>query len=99
MKVEALRPDFFRVTASYGFMEQPDVPQALALCAVQGLDVRPEEVTYFISRETILVGRGRELAPWRKLLFAMMARNATHVTTFFRLPANRVVELGMLVEL
>lgn len=98
VKVETLRKDFFRVTARYGFMEQPDVPQVLAACRSSGLVIPPSEVTYFISRETILTGRRGRMPGWRKHLFAAISRNATHATAFFRLPANRVVELGMLVD-
>ena len=58
-----------------------------------------EETTFFLSRETIIPTKRPGMALWRERLFATMSRNAQHATSFFRLPANRVVELGMQVEL
>ena len=97
---ERLPHDCWRVTARYGFMENPDVALALARCAPFGLEVEPMEVTYFLSREKILRGeRGNWLVRWRDRLFAAMARNAGDATDFFNIPTNRVVELGTRVEL
>jgi KUP system potassium uptake protein len=90
---------FYRVLGYFGFMEEPNVPQLLELCQKQGLDYRPEQTTFFLSRETIIPTKMPGMALWRERLFAMMSRNAQHATTFFRLPVNRVVELGMQVEL
>lgn len=100
LKVEQLRPDIHRVTGSYGFMEQPNVPELLQLGKKQGLDYTPSRTTYFLSRETIIPrGKRTAMARWRSYLFATMARNAQPVTAFFQLPPNRVVELGMQVEI
>lgn len=99
LEVETLRPDIHRVTGRYGFMEQPDVPTLLNACAAHGLDLNPNLATFFLSRETIIPTRRPGMAWWRRRLFAALSRNAQSATAFFQLPPNRVVELGMQVEL
>ncbi len=99
IKLEKSDLGFYRVIGYYGFMEEPNVPRLLELCAKEGLKVDPEQATFFLSRETIIPTRMPGMALWRERLFATMSRNAQHATTFFRLPVNRVVELGMQVEL
>jgi len=99
VKVERLKEGFYRVIGYYGFMEEPNVPELLRRCEADGLSFREEETTFFLSRETIIPTKRPGMALWRERLFAAMSRNAQHATTFFRLPANRVVELGMQVEL
>ncbi|MGH9553656.1 MAG: KUP/HAK/KT family potassium transporter, partial [Terriglobales bacterium] len=97
---ERLAHDCWRVTARYGFMEQPDVAHALELCGPSGLQLEPMDVSYFLSREKIVPGaRVHGLARWRDLVFAAMARNAGSISDFFNIPANRVVELGTRVEI
>jgi len=97
---ERLADDCWRVTARYGFMERPDVALALELCAPEGLQLDPMEVTYFLSREKIVPRTtGRGIAQWRDRIFAAMARNAGSITDFFNIPTNRVVELGTRVEI
>jgi KUP system potassium uptake protein len=83
----------------YGFMEDPNVPQALALAREHGLEMDVEDVTYFLGRETLIVTRAPGMAKWRERLFVLMARNAVRATAFFKLPPERVVELGVQVEL
>ena len=99
VEVSALSQSFYRVIGRYGFMEEPSVPEILALCKPQGLHVREMETTFFLSRETIIAGPRRGLARWRKHLFSLMARNAQPATAYFHLPVNRVVELGMQIEI
>ena len=97
---ERLAGDCWRIVARYGFMEQPDVALALEVCAPQGLQVDPMQVSYFLSREKIVPGASEKgLARWRDGVFAAMARNAGSITDFFNIPANRVVELGARVEI
>ena len=64
-----------------------------------GLDIDEEDVTYFLGRETLIVTRTPGMATWRERLFVLMARNAVRATSFFRLPPERVVELGVQVEI
>ncbi|MEW6155867.1 MAG: potassium transporter Kup [Verrucomicrobiota bacterium] len=99
VKVERLDEGVFRVIARYGFMEEPNVPEVLELCKAHALEFKPLETTFFLSRETIIATHTPGMAIWREKLFAIMSRNAQTPTAFFRLPANRVVELGMQVEL
>jgi KUP system potassium uptake protein len=99
LKVEQLRPDIFRLTGYYGFMEQPDIPELLNQLDPKLLPFEMMKATYFLSRETIIPGRKKGMAFWRKQVFAALSRNAQPVTAYFNLPANRVVELGMQVEL
>ena len=80
-------------------MEQPNIQQVLAACTHENLVIDPDNATYFLSRETILATTRPGMALWRERLFAFMSRNAQPATIFFNLPANRVVELGMQVEL
>ncbi|CAG0953683.1 hypothetical protein BURK1_00336 [Burkholderiales bacterium] len=100
IECEVLADGCWRVRVRYGFMDTPDVPRALETCSPQGLSIEPMEVTYFLSREKIVRGvKNGGMAPWRDRLFAAMAQNAGSVTDFFRLPTNRVVELGTRVEI
>jgi KUP system potassium uptake protein len=97
--VEPLGHGFWRVQVNYGFMNIPDVPQALALTASHGLAVPLFETSYFLSRETVVPTRGGGMANWREKLFAAMSQNAGGVVEFFRLPGNAVVELGTRVSI
>ena len=97
--VEALGHGFYRLRLTYGFMEEPHVPEALAALAERGLEFRPMETTYFLGRETLIPSSRPGMALWREHLFATMSRNARPATSFFRLPPNRVVELGAQIEL
>jgi KUP system potassium uptake protein len=99
IQVEFLQDGFYRVIGHYGFMEEPSVSEVLQACEAKGLKFKPAEVTFFLSRETIIPTKHPGMAIWRERLFAIMSRNAQHATAFFRLPANRVVELGMQVEI
>ncbi|MFT3859125.1 MAG: potassium transporter Kup [Aquabacterium sp.] len=97
--VQPLGEAFWRVTLRFGFMETPDMPQALQQAAAHGLHIPAFETTYFLSRETVVPTPGEGMAAWREHLFAAMSRNASGVATFFRLPDNAVVELGTRVQI
>ncbi|MEY4749594.1 MAG: hypothetical protein RIQ60_1808 [Pseudomonadota bacterium] len=99
VQVEPLAPRFWRVTLHFGFMDTPDVPQALKLCAAQGLVVPAFETSWFLSRETIVPTLGRGMTLWRERFFAAMNRNASSVADWFHLPDNAVVELGTRVQI
>jgi KUP system potassium uptake protein len=99
LQVDELRRDLFRVIAHYGFMEKPSVPDLLTQAKELGLDINPMNTTYFLSRETIMPMKQRGMAMWREKLFSFLSRNAQRPTDFFRIPPNRVVELGMQVEM
>ena len=101
MRIEPIAgPDFHRVIVRYGFMETPDVPVALMRsCDQCDLTFNPMDTTYFVSRESIVAGHRRGMPTWRDKLFAFMHRNAAPATAFFRIPGNRLVELGAQVEI
>jgi KUP system potassium uptake protein len=97
---EPIAKDCWRVIARYGFLERPDVGEALEACAPEGLDTDPMQVTYFLSREKIVPGIAeRGIDRWRDRVFAAMARNAGSVSDYFNVPTNRLVELGTRVEI
>jgi KUP system potassium uptake protein len=99
VQAEPLARGFWRVTVNYGFMNTPDIPQALLLCRPQGLEVEELTTSYFLSREVVVPTRGDGMAHWRERLFAAMTRNAGSVAEFLRLPNNAVIELGTRVQI
>jgi KUP system potassium uptake protein len=99
MTVESLGYGRYTLRLVYGFMQDPNVPDALRAAQSRGLDIDADDVTYFLGRETILVTHRRGMAIWREKLFVLMTRNAVRATAFFRLPPERVVELGVQVEI
>ncbi|MBL8539133.1 MAG: potassium transporter Kup [Betaproteobacteria bacterium] len=90
---------FFRLLIRYGFMEAPNVPAALECCRSSEFPVDLRQVSFFVSRETILPSLQPGIAVWREKLFALMSRNAQNATDFFRIPTENVVELGTQVEI
>jgi KUP system potassium uptake protein len=99
IQVRDLGDGMFQVLARFGFMEHPDVPRALKQCRTQGLRVKLSETSYYLGRETLLTTGKSGMWGWRKALFSFLSRNARPATAFFGIPPNRVVELGMQVEL
>jgi KUP system potassium uptake protein len=97
--VEQLPAGFQRVVGRYGFMEEPDILKLLKDARITGGPIELAKTTFFLSRETILDTGKAQLSRWRKWLFAVLARNASTATSYFGLPANRVVELGVQVEI
>lgn len=99
VKIEKLGQDCYQVDLSYGFTESRDVPAALELCAEQGLVFDPMETSYFIARQNVIATPGSGMAMWRESLYASMAKNARDAADYFKLPSNRVIELGTQVEI
>ena len=99
LEVEKLAAGFQRIVAHYGFMEEPNVPELLANAPLVGEPINIHRTTFFLSRETILPTRSGSMTRWRQWLFAVMSRNAQSASSFYRIPAGRVVELGMQVEI
>jgi len=98
--VDELRHGLWGVKLFYGFMEDPDVPHALVKAARdRGLKFDYQDVVYFLGRQTLLVTDAKGMAIWREKLFVLMSRNAVRATAYFRLPTERVVELGVQVEM
>jgi KUP system potassium uptake protein len=98
-QVDDLGQGFYRLTLRYGFMEEPDVPEALSEAAKRGFPIDLAETTFFLGVETLLATRRPGLPLWRERLFVLIARNALRANAFFKIPPERVVELGMQVEL
>jgi KUP system potassium uptake protein len=90
---------FFRLVLHYGFMEDVNVPQALQLVDQCGAQFKMMDTSFFLARQTLLPSERPGMAIWREKLFAWMLRNAESAMEFFRLPTNRVVELGSQVEI
>lgn len=99
VSAQPLVPGFWKVTVNYGFMDSPDIPEALSRCSAGDLGINLFETTYFLSRETIIPTRQPGMMLWREKLFAFMARNAGSVADFLRLPNNCVIELGTRVQI
>ena len=111
--LEKLEHGFYRITARYGFMETPNVPEILSRARDSGIKAKPNETTFYLGRERIIIANGERkpgtrrapddvvlprMARWRKKIFVVMSRNARSATEFFGIPPNRVVELGAQVE-
>jgi KUP system potassium uptake protein len=99
VQVDELAHGFFRVTVRYGFMQDPDVPWALRECSRFGLKILPERTSYYLGRETLLPTGRATMPRWSKSLFAFVSRNARPATAYFGLPPNRVLEIGMQIDL
>ena len=97
--VERLEGGITRIVARYGFSEDPNLVDLLNGMNVEGLDLNPLKATFFLGRETLILRAGRNMRPWRKHLFAFLSRNALDASKFFHLPPNRIIEIGVQVEL
>ena len=97
--VVALPKRIYRVTVRYGFRETPDLPRALRHCAAKGLEFDMMETSFFVGRVTLVRAKKPRMARWRRRLYFALTSNALSVTDFFRIPPNRVVELGAQIEL
>ena len=96
---ENLGQGFHRVVLRYGFMEEPDVPASLKRFHECGADFRMMDTSFFLSRQSLIAAPRPGMMIWREKLFAWMLRNAESAMEFFRLPTNRVVELGSQLEI
>jgi len=99
LKLENLGEGFYRLIARFGFMETPNVPELMEQARPLGLEADPMDTTYILERETLLTTGKSGMSFWRKVLFSMMSRNAMNPTNYFKLPPNRVIEIGAQVEI
>ena len=100
LEIKTLEQGFALVTVNYGFMQSPNVPVALRECGTLGLVVDADSTTFYLSRETLIPSlKRRGMMLWREKLFAFMTRNALPATDFYRIPPERVVELGIRIEI
>ena len=94
IEVEKLPHDFYRVTVRYGFKDEPDLPRDLATCKDEGLEVDTMDSSFFIGKESLILVENAEMPYWRKKIFSSLFRSAETITNQFKLPPNRVIELG-----
>ncbi|MCC7045341.1 MAG: potassium transporter Kup [Alphaproteobacteria bacterium] len=99
LMLEELGKGFYRLQVRYGFKESPNVPRALSECAKLDLKFDLMDTSFFLGHEKLVPGLHSKMARWRDKLFIWMSRNALAATEFFRIPSNRVVEVGTQVEL
>lgn len=99
ISVKPLVDNCYQVTVRYGFKDEPNLPYALELCEPYGLVFEPLQTSYFLSRDIVVPSPGPGMGLWRERIFAAMARNASNAAEYFKLPANRVLELGARVEI
>ncbi len=99
LEINHLGQNFHTVKIRYGFLEEPDIPRALALCRVGGFRFNLMETSFFVGREKIVAKRGSAISLPFKKLFMLLSKMALDATEFFRIPVNRIVELGGQVEL
>jgi len=99
MHVETLSDSFWAVSINYGFKDDINIPDALKHCKIEGVSFGLMDSSYFLGRETLIPKIKSDMAYWRELLFIFMYRNSDSATSFYRLPSNRVVELGSQVVL
>jgi KUP system potassium uptake protein len=99
VQLSSIAPDFWRMTAHYGFMERPDIPALLAQGRTHGCTLPLDDVTYYVGHESVVHRTlGPAMPQWQEVIFSFMMRNATTVAGFFRLPRDGVVEIGRIVE-
>ena len=94
VSVEALPFEFYRVTVRYGFKDEPDLPHDLVLCSKYGLEFDAMDTSYFVGKEILIASHKSGMAFWRKKIFIGLFRSAETITNQFKLPPNRVIELG-----
>jgi KUP system potassium uptake protein len=99
VRLNALCEGGYQVTVRYGFKDEVNLPRALDNARALGLDIDPNETSYFLSRATVVPTPGHGMAMWRERLFAVMLHNVGNVAAYFKLPANRVIEVGARVEI
>jgi KUP system potassium uptake protein len=92
---DEIAPNFWRASARYGFMERPNIPVLLEKAHRRGCNINLNDITYYVGHETVISRSDRKGQPrWLETLFAFMQRNSSHLTDYFRLPSDAVVEIG-----
>lgn len=97
--IKDLTKNFYRLSIRYGFMEVPDIPLALEACAAKGLKFDMMTTSFFISRAMIVSSPHPGMVKWRERLFLIMSKNAMNAADFFKIPVNRVIEMGTRIEI
>jgi len=97
--VEELAPNIYRVSLRYGFQESPNIPRELEALVDLGIPYEPMQTSYFLGRETVVAAAVPKMSRWRQWVFMVLSRNSLSATEFFRIPSDRVVELGVKVAI
>ena len=97
--IEDMNHGFWKITGHFGFKETPDIPKMLSDCKLQSMSFDMMDTSFFINRETLIATPGGGMALWREYLFVWMSHLAAKASDYFRIPSNRVVELGSQVEI
>ena len=98
LTLEKMGQGFYRLVATYGFMQSPNIPELLGRAVAEGVPVPAMDTSYYLGRERLVLTGKAKMSRWRKSLFALMSRNARSATEFFQIPPNRVIELGAQIE-
>ena len=99
VEVQYLTDNFVQVLVHYGFKDAPDIPAALALCTKFDLSLNMMDTSFFLGRETLIPSLRSTMGYWRAMIFVALFRNSGSATSFFKIPSNRVIELGSQVVL
>ncbi|WP_137938554.1 potassium transporter Kup [Chitinivorax sp. B] len=99
IQIQQIGETFYTVQAAYGFKEEPNIDEIMDQCGKQQLTFDMMDTSFFLSRETLIPSEMPGMALWREKVFTIMSRNALRATDFFKIPTNRVVELGTQVEI
>jgi len=99
IKTEKLGSGFYRIIARYGFMEDPQLENALTLAHEQGLELDLDTLSFYLGRERLVAGGNSKMGRWRTNIFVFMSRNAADAAAFFSLPADKVIEIGVQLEI
>jgi KUP system potassium uptake protein len=97
--IEKLGGGFYRIIARHGFMEEPNIIKTPVLAQEKGVNFRVEEASFFLGREKLSIGKEPAMGRWRSNLFLFMSRNATDPVTFFDIPADQIIEIGVRIRL
>jgi KUP system potassium uptake protein len=98
-EVTPVGPGMWQVQLTFGFIDEPNVPRALARLTIDDRAIDPDQVTYFLGRETVVSTPARSMNPLREQLFVMQSRTSASAARFFHLPARRVFEVGTTIEI
>lgn len=99
LEIKKLDQNFYHIRVHYGFMQTPNIPRIIEMCRFHGLDIHWDEITFFFGRETLIATDRVGMAKWREKLFILLSRNSQTAMEFFKIPPNKVIELGIQVEL
>jgi KUP system potassium uptake protein len=99
IQVRPLHDSVHQIFIRYGFMDRPDVPRAIRDCSAQGLSVPVEDTTFFLSRLTFIATPKPGMALWREHLFVFLARNSQRSSSYFQMPPDKVIEIGLVIEI